>query len=337
MGTTNSTPMTGTIKETSANGRDGQYFLGGTSPAIREIERIIAEIAPTDISVLLVGESGAGKEVVAQRVHRLSPRRDEPFVKLVCPTLFLEALDLGPRNGDRGGVVQGMSSAGTIFLDEVGDLDPACQSRLLHLLPDDSVNPDGALVRARVISSSVRELEDSVRSGRLREVLYYRLNGVCLRLPPLRQRKEDIPSLVDFFLTKHSNLFGRHKPVLSPAALGRLVDYAWPGNIRQLENIVKKFVALDDERLALADLDTIDAARKAQNGLPEKFSLKEASRAASQQAERQLILKTLERTRWNRKRAAKELQISYKALLYKLKRIGMEDSEESLNSDGKSR
>ncbi len=311
-----------------------QVFVSLVSPSARSLDRIIVEIAPTNIPVLIVGESGSGKEVSAQRVHRLSRRGDEPFVKLMCARLSVRDLDQLLDGKRAGGRVKRLSGAGTVFLDEVGELELVCQPKVLHILPD---GDDGGLdpyLRARIISSSSRNIEEEIRNGRFREELYYRLSGVCLRLPPLRQRKEDIPVLVDFFLKKYAGQLGRPKPVFSAKAMGRFLDYSWPGNIRQLENAVRNIVALGDERLALGDLKSIGADPGAEGGAIPKFSLKEVARAASHQAERELILKALQRTHWNRKRAARELQISYKALLYKVKQIGMEDLAESSGPKG---
>jgi two-component system, NtrC family, response regulator AtoC len=167
-----------------------------------------------------------------------------------------------------------------------------------------------------------------MHAGRFRSELYYRINGVCLRLPPLRDRREDIPLLVEFFLTKYAAQLGRPRPCLSPRTLQILGEHSWPGNIRELENVVKKIVALGDEQLATAELGAAAGeTRKTDAAVRHNHSLKAAARAASREAERELIMKALARTRWNRKRAAQELQISYKSLLYKLKQIGFEDSE----------
>ena len=166
-----------------------------------------------------------------------------------------------------------------------------------------------------------------MRAGRFRSELYYRINGVCLRLPPLRERKEDIPLLVEVFLTKHAAQLGRPRPSLSPRTFQAFLDHSWPGNIRELENVIKKVVALGDEQFAIAELIAGGReTRKTEVIARYGYSLKAAARAASREAERELILKALARTRWNRKRAAQELQISYKSLLYKLKQIGLEDS-----------
>jgi two-component system response regulator AtoC len=240
---------------------------------------------------------------------------------LTCSSLTPEALLAPSGNGhapetDAGG--------GTLFLDEVSDLSPAAQAQLLQALSEGELFAGNGMAE-RLICATSKNLEEQMRGGRFREELYFRINGVCLRLPPLRHRQEDLSVLAEFFLGKYSSQFEKRQPVLSPQALGRLHECGWPGNIRELENLMKKLVLLGDERLAIAELGTmVDAAHPA-GATTNGTSLKEAARAASRQAERELILKVLARTRWNRKRAAVELQISYKALLYKLKQIGLED------------
>ena len=303
-------------------------FVNAVSPALRALDRMVREIAPTDIPVLLMGESGSGKDVVALRIHRLSRRGNGPFLKVVCTALTPMAIEQMLHANERARAKKD-SAAGSIFFDEVCDLDQVCQPKLLHLLPDGDAAAQGHCLGARVISSTGRNLEQEIRQGRFRQELYYRLKGVCLRLPPLRACKEDIPALIGFFLSKHAPRFGRPKPACSPKTLGKLMDYSWPGNVRQLENVAKNIVALGDEQLALGELEALGSDSQARSGSIEIFSLKQAARAAARQAERELILKALDRTHWNRKRAAKELQVSYKALLYKLKQIGMEESEES--------
>lgn len=312
-----------------------QYcFFDGASSALRVLDHIVDEIAPTDIPVLIEGESGTGKEVFALRLHQLSKRCHEPFLKVVCATLAPEFLDELSRTNGNAATPEGLWRAGTIFLDEISDLRPECQPRLLHLLPNGDALPQKGRLEARLISTTSRDLEAEIRNEHFREELYYRLNGVCLRLPPLRHRKEDIAPLADFFLAKYSTQFGRRKPSLSSKTLRLLADYSWPGNIRQLENVIKKIVALGDEQLALTDFPSLALDSHAVGKSVPRVPLKQAVRAASRETERELILKTLERTRWNRKRAARELQISYKALLYKLKQIGMEETAESSESTG---
>lgn len=302
------------------------FYVAGASPAMRTLERVIADIAPTDIPVLLVGESGTGKEVLAANIHRLSQRRDEPLVKLSCAGLTPESFNGRLHSTENGNEFNGNGQRGTLFLDEISELDSQCQPKLLHALPDGEGMQEGAL-GARVISATSRNLEEEMRAGRFREELYYRINGVCLRLPPLRHRKEDIPVLTEYFLTKYSALFGRPQRELSAQTMRALMEHSWPGNVRELESAVKKIVALGEGHIAVGDLLTVSLSAAPAAPVPaESVSLKQASRAASRQAERQLILKVLAKTRWNRKRAAQELQISYKALLYKLKQIGLDDS-----------
>lgn len=304
----------------AAQGAENLVYVEAVSRAMRSIEQVIADIAPTDIPVLLLGESGTGKDVVALHIHRRSNRRQKPFRKLICATLSSEWLMGRPDTAAQSTTGPG----GTLYLDEVSDLSPAGQANLLQALSE------GELARAdtlgtRLICATSRNLEEQMRAGGFREELYYRINGVCLRLPPLRHRREDIPALAEYFLGKYAAQFDRPQPSLSAQAAGRFHDHSWPGNIRELENAMKKIVVLGDERLAVADFGAVAPEARPATHPSSGVSLKEAARAASRQAERELILKVLARTRWNRKRAATELQISYKALLYKLKQIGLEE------------
>ncbi len=315
-----------------------QYFVHGASPAMRALERTIADIASTDIPVLLVGESGTGKEVAALEIHRLSKHRDEPFVKCGCSGLTENSLSARLQRAEDGSA-EDVASSGSLFLDGINHLDPVAQGHLLNLLPDGSGTPPQGCHRMRVISSTTRNLEDEMKGGRFREELYYRINGVHLRLPPLRERKEDIPSLLEFFFKKYTSLFERAEPKISESTMSLLLRHSWPGNIRELENVARKIVALGDEHLATHDLSVEDAAKAsetvpvatkiseiAHSQAPTR-SLKEAARAASRVAERAMILNQLERTHWNRKKTARDLQISYKALLYKLKQLGLDGSQ----------
>ena len=313
-----------------------QYFVHGTSPAMLALERTIADVASTNIPVLLVGESGTGKEVIALEIHRLSKHRNEPFVKCGCSGLTGDAIAV--RLERSLGSSQEPASRGSLFLDGISHLDPTAQGRLLDLLPDAGGLPPQGCHSMRVISSTTRNLEDEMKAGRFREELYYRINGVHLQLPPLRERKEDIPALVQFFPKKYISLFERSEPKVGDSTMTLLMRASWPGNIRELENVVRKIVALGDEHLATHDLSAENNRASSSPLIPSKISengftqipsgsLKEAARAASRLAERAMILNQLEKTHWNRKRAARELQISYKALLYKLKQLGLEDSD----------
>ncbi|MGD0840252.1 MAG: sigma 54-interacting transcriptional regulator [Candidatus Acidiferrales bacterium] len=295
-------------------------FVASVDPVMQSLERVASDIAATNISVLLIGESGVGKEAHARHVHRLSGYPAENFQKIQCASLnearFADVLAEAVDDTE-------ISPAGsrTLFFDEVSELDPPCQKMLLSSLPDDEETPGPGVLSARLISATAVDLEAEVQEGRFRKELFYRLNAVCLRLPPLRERKLDIPGLVNHFLDKQSSLLHRPRPSLSARTMKRLADHAWPGNVRELENMVKRMVVLGDDEFALADLAhagvlQVSAARALEL---DGTSLKAASRAASREAERTLILKTLERTRWNRKLAAQHLHISYKSLLCKIK------------------
>jgi DNA-binding NtrC family response regulator len=305
-------------------------YISAISAEMQPVQRLISEIAPTDIPVLLLGESGTGKEVAAMQIHSLSQYRDLCFVKVACSTVIPESLEshfIVAANGksDKNG-----NQMGTLFLDEIGELDQDCQRRLLHSVPDGSNVAAGQSMDGRIVSCSTRDLETDVHQGKFRSELFYRLSGVCVQLPPLRRRRDDIPVLVRHFLNKYATVFHRAEMTLSDRVMQLLVEHPWPGNIRQLENVIKRIVALENEELGIVDLKVSPML----SGLPHTTitaptrSLKAASRAASRHAERELILQTLERTHWNRKRAAEALQISYKSLLFKLKQIQVPKSEE---------
>ena len=306
----------------------GKVHISGISAEMQPVQRLISEIAPTDIPVLLIGESGTGKEFAAMQIHSLSRYRGLQFQKVACPGTTAESLanhfvPCVDGNGSGDG-----NRTGTLFLDEIGELDPDCQRRLLHSIPDGSALPVGQPIGGRIISCSTRDLETDVHHGKFRSELFYRLSGVCVQLPPLRRRREDIPSLVRHFLNKYAEVFHRAEMTLSDRVMQLLVEHPWPGNIRQLENVVKRIVALENEELGIVDLkvSSMLSSLPPTAIAPPSRSLKAASRAASRQAERELILQTLERTHWNRKRAAEALQISYKSLLFKLKQIQVPES-----------
>jgi two-component system response regulator AtoC len=297
-------------------------FFEAVSPSMRAVETVIGELGRSDVPVLLLAEAGSGKRTTAERIHILSRRGPQPFRALNCCLLSPEQFQTRP---DR------LFHEGTVFLAEVTDLSPACQAKLLDILPKCGENGQGQIAGARLIFGSSHGLEGEVKSDRFREDLYYRISGVCLRLPPLRQRKEDIPYLVSFFLEKYAQNFQRPTPVLSAETLHLFREYSWPGNVRELEDATKAIVALGDEAVAMGGLRSLLVkSDRGCNG--ERISLKQAARAASREAEKELILKVLTRTRWNRRRAAQELQISYKALLYKLKQISGEEMRNIVNS-----
>jgi two-component system response regulator AtoC len=308
------------LERTSSAASGDAMFLEGVSPSMRAVEVVIRELAQSKVPVLLLAEAGSGKRTIARRIHETSGRKAEEFRIAGCARLSPEDL-LGPSR-------KALLSQGTLYLEEIGDLSSAGQAELLQLLPQVEENGDQP-VQTRLICGSARDLEAEVRCGRFREDLYYRISGVCLRLPPLRQRKEDIPYLMNFFLAKYAQDFRRSTPLLSDQTQRLFHDYGWPGNIRELEDAAKAIVALGDEALAMGGLRAMFMKSDRSGGNGEQVSLKQAARAASRQAEKELILKVLTRTRWNRRRAALELQISYKALLYKLKQIGYGEYEAS--------
>jgi DNA-binding NtrC family response regulator len=291
-------------------------LLESVSASMRPVEAIIGELAQSDVPVLLLAERGAGKHATARRIHDLSSRSAQSFRRLQCSGLKPEDLDFN-RNSD--GLGQG---GGTIFLEEIAELPTNCQVRLRDALLKSSTNGDSNGHSTRLICGSAHDLDVEVKAGRLREDLYYRISGVCLRLPPLRQRKEDIPLLTQRFLEHYAAEYHRPVPTMSSETQRLFREYVWPGNLHELQNAARVLVALGDEHLAMGGLRALLNKPAAGNG--NGLSLKAASKAASHEAEKELILNVLTRLRWNRRRAAKELQISYKALLYKLKQIGCE-------------
>jgi two-component system, NtrC family, response regulator AtoC len=286
-----------------------RVWLESVSAGMRTVEAVIRELSQNDVPVLVVAEHGSGKAAASARIHVLSSRASELFQVYQGREASEEILAAHDGQG------------GTVYLQEVGDLSATAQKELVRQI---GLNGNGDEQRRvpRFICGTSRELEPEVKAGKFREDLYYGISGVCLRLPPLRQRKEDIPVLRDWFLSAAARDFCRTVPVLSPETQNFFLEYNWPGNIRELKDAARAIVALGDETLAMGGLRSL--LRRVDRYGGEKISLKDAARAASREAEREIILQVLTRTRWNRRRAAQELQISYKALLYKLKQIGYE-------------
>lgn len=316
--------------------------LLGESPTLAAIRRTIEQVAETNLTVLLQGESGTGKEVVARLLAARSGRPAANFVKINCAAiphelweseLFgYEAGAFTGANRQKTGKFE-LAGDGTIFLDEIGEMSLAHQAKLLHVLQDGEFSRLGGRrslsVDVRVIAASNQDLRGGVEAGSFRRDLYYRLNVISILLPPLRQRREDIPLLAEHFLLRYARHYGRPVPTLSSALLRRLKEYEWPGNVRELENLIKRYVVLGDAEALLGDLlasaaapapvEAAGAERREPGIEAAEGSLLEIGRRAAWQAERDAILRTLAQTRWNRRLAAQQLGISYKSLQNKLK------------------
>ena len=311
------------------------------SPKMSEVREIIEQAARVDVTVLICGETGAGKDVVARAIHDASVRETGPFIKVNCaavPRELLESELFGHERGAFTGAHQlkigkfESADRGTIFLDEIGDLHPALQGKLLHVLQDGQFSRVGGRstvkVDVRVLAATNQDLEQAVAAGRFREDLYYRLNVIQVMVPPLRERPEEIPVLAEYFMQRYSQVFRREGLRLPSETLQRLMHHRFPGNVRELENMIKRMIVLGDPLLRRSPLPGAPASTE-ENGTarPAKattLSLKDIARKAAQVAEREAILQALEQTQWNRVRAAKLLEISYRALLYKIKDSGLD-------------
>ena len=310
------------------------------SPRMSEVREIIEQAARVDVTVLIMGETGTGKDVVARAIHEQSVRQSGPFVKVNCaavPRELLESELFGHERGAFTGAHQlkigkfESADRGTIFLDEIGDLHPALQGKLLHVLQDGQFSRVGGRstvkVDVRVLAATNQDLEQAVAGGRFREDLYYRLNVIQVMVPPLRERPEEIPVLADYFMHRYSQLFRRETLQMPAETMQRLIRHRFPGNVRELENMIKRMIVLGDPLLRRSPLPG-PAPTAEENGArtvkAATTSLKDIARRAAQTAEKEAILQALEQTQWNRVRAAKLLEISYRALLYKIKDSGLD-------------
>ena len=304
------------------------------NPRMLHLQTICDQVAPADVPVLIMGESGVGKEVMARYVHARSGRAG-PFLKVNCAALpadLLESELFGHERGaftgaqrDKPGKFE-LAGQGTIMLDEIAEMSPLLQAKLLHVVQDGEYSRLGASgtlqSEARIIAATNKNLQGLVAKGEFREDLYFRLNVITVELPPLRERSEDIPALCQHFVDKYSGKYRSPVSALPAELVAAFSQYAWPGNVRQLENAVRRFLILPGVELALAELARSSPAEPQSPGFPASagLSLKELSASAAEQTEKDLILRTLNEVNWNRKRAAKRLNICYKSLLNKLHR-----------------
>jgi two-component system, NtrC family, response regulator AtoC len=315
----------------------------GRSDAMRQLRERLAKVATANVPVLIQGESGTGKDIIARMIHALSPWRTGPYVKVNCPAIpgtLLESELFGYEKGaftgaygSKPGRVE-MAHRGTLFLDEISELDPALQSKLLQLLQDGQFCRIGAQedkkVEVRIVCATNRQLEVEIENGTFRQDLFYRINVVSLQMPPLRERRADVADLVQYFLEFYNRKYNcRARPVSSELMIV-LQKYHWPGNIRELENLIKRYVILGNEEGISSEL----VARPPEYSMPEinydgPISLKKITRQATRELERKVILKVLQANHWNRKRSARALSISYRALLYKIREAGLPPNRSS--------
>jgi len=327
---------------------DFTSFIGDSEPMVR-VKGIIEQVADSELSVLIRGESGTGKEIAARSLHQLSGRRDQPFVKVNCaaiPRDLLESELFGYEKGAFTGAhktKQGrfeLANKGTIFLDEIGDMPMELQSKLLQVLEQQEFVRVGGIqnirVDVRIICATNKNLEQAINAQQFRDDLFYRLNEITLLLPSLRERPDDVALLVEHFREKYNQLYNKDYPSLNEDTIGKLVSFHWPGNVRQLENMIKQVVVRSDEQL-IGELITsasnqmigigggpspntmVVPVEGIAEGDNNDYSLKSRIGKKVAQEEKRLISEVLTKTNWNRRKAAELLQISYRSLLYKIK------------------
>ena len=346
---------------------DRAFLFWGNSPEMQTIAAVIEQVSDSDVTVLIRGESGVGKELVARAIHTRSSRKDRPFVKVNCAALPAELLEselFGHEKGSFTGAVTTrigkfeQADTGTIFLDEIGEMKPALQAKLLHVLQDAQFTKLGSNkpvnVDVRVVAATNRDLEAMMARGEFREDLYYRLKVIEVTVPALRERRGEILHLTEFFMDRYARRYNRPVRQLSAELSELFLTYEWPGNIRELENMMKRLVILQDEQLVIREIaraaKPVAAYASAGAGAataavatsePDEFEvdddvpageeappppgsrLADVAKAASVKAERALIEDTLQQVRWNRRRAAEQLGVSYKTLLNKIKECGI--------------
>jgi len=358
------------LRRQLSDDQDRAFLFWGDSPDMRTIATVIEQVSDSDVTVLIRGESGVGKELVARAIHQRSSRRDRPFVKVNCAALPAELLESELFGHEKGAFTGAATTrigkfeqadTGTIFLDEIGEMKAALQAKLLHVLQDGQFTKLGSNksinVDVRVVAATNRDLEAMLMRGEFREDLYYRLKVIEVTVPPLRERRNEISHLTEFFMDKYARRYNRTARQLSPELQQLFQSYEWPGNIRELENMIKRIVILQDEQLVIREMTRVarpvyataavgagiggngntavatdepedveleDEAPSAEPvGEPAASRLADVAKAAAMKAERSMIEDTLRQVRWNRRRAAEQLGVSYKTLLNKIKECGI--------------
>jgi len=324
-------------------------IIFSNSSKMKKIEAIIDEIAKTDITVLIKGESGTGKGLLAKAIHINSPRKDKPFVKVNCaaiPKGLLESELFGFEKGAFTGAYLKkpgkfeLANGGTILLSDIGGMDISLQAKLLQVLQDgmfSRLGGDGdVMVDTRVIATTKDHLEKSMMEGEFREDLFFRINVINITVPPLRDRKDQIPPLSEYYLNFYKAKYGKDVPPISPKVIRVFKEYEWPGNIRELENMIKRIVIFGEGEDALKNISgkrvdeetNSESERIGSSGLragKKSFNLKEMGKRAVEDAEKEIIQNALQETHWNRKQAAQLLRVSYKGLLYKIQKYHLDD------------
>jgi len=312
--------------------------LFGKTTAMQAVRNKIERVAETDVPVLIQGESGTGKELCVQMLHALSQRAKGSLVKVSCPAIPHSLLETELFGYERGAFTGALTTKlgrveqahnGTLFLDEVGSLDMHVQSKLLQVLQDGTFIRVGGQeprsIATRLVTAANGDLRTQVESGTFRLDFLFRINAVTINLPPLRQRIADLPVLIDYFIDHYSKAFQHTPELLSKSAIRLMQNYHWPGNIRQLENLIRSYVLIGSEEALVAELmpEQKSGGITTEIDLSQPVSLKNITRQATHDLERQIILKVLQANSWNRQKTAKWLQISYRSLLYKLSEAGM--------------
>jgi len=317
--------------------RVGMPTIIGKSKKMLDVAERIQRVAPTKTTILLIGDSGTGKELFARAIHYLSPRKDNPFVPINCaaiPRDLLESELFGHEKGAFTGAEERklgkfeLATSGTVFLDEIGEMDIALQSKLLRTLQEGEIERVGGTkpikVDVRIIAASNKNLEELVAKGRMRDDLYYRLSVFPIVIPPLRERKEDIPLLVEHFISKYNAELNMQKKGITDEALKKLMNYEWKGNVRELENVIERAMILSDgEMITERDINIVPVTPSAME-FPVNGTLDEVAKAALRIAESKRIRKALEDCGGNKTRASEVLKVSYKTLLTKIKEYGIE-------------